>query len=199
VRFGEVPPFGRVDLTYEAMIYGLVQGVRILAIALAVGLYAAAVDPDRVLRLFRRAGFRSALTATLATRLVPVLARDARRLSDAQRGRARPAGRLALLGGVTAGALDRALDVAATLELRGDGAGRPSAIARAPWSRHDLAFAGSAALLAALSIAAGATGALDWHAYPTVHVGLGAPVVATAGAVVALALAPFAERRGIGR
>ena len=37
----------------------------------------AAVDPDELLRMFRRVSYRSALTATLATRLVPVLARDA--------------------------------------------------------------------------------------------------------------------------
>ena len=64
------------------------------------------------------------MTAALATRLVPVLARDARRL---RRRAALPAGapaprRVAVLRAVTAGALDRAIDVAATLEVRGFGA-----------------------------------------------------------------------------
>ena len=64
---------------------------------MCVALYTAAVDPDEVLRLFRRVSFRSALTATLATRMVPVLARDARRFADAQRCRpGRPPSRLAL-------------------------------------------------------------------------------------------------------
>ena len=53
-------------------------------------LYTVAVDPDEVLRLFRRVSFRSALTATLATRMVPVLVRDSRRLADAQRCRPGP-------------------------------------------------------------------------------------------------------------
>ena len=71
--------------------------------------------------------FRSALTAALATRLVPVLARDARRLHDAQRCRAgEPAPRRAVVRAVAAGALDRAVDVAATLEVRGYGAARAS-------------------------------------------------------------------------
>ena len=54
-----------------------------------------AVDPDALLRLFRRVSYRSALTASLATRLVPVLARDATRMSDAARCRParRPSGR----------------------------------------------------------------------------------------------------------
>ena len=106
--------------------------------------FAAAVDPDELLRAFRRVSLRSALTAALATRLVPVLARDARRMADAQRCRpAAGAGRASrVLRAVTAGALDRAVDVAATLEVRGYGAARGApARERAPWSRHDLAFA----------------------------------------------------------
>ena len=49
-----------------------------------------AVDPDALLRLFRRVSYRSALTASLATRLVPVLARDAARMSEAARCRPQP-------------------------------------------------------------------------------------------------------------
>ena len=120
-------------------------------------LHSAAVDPDELLRAFRRLSFRSALTAALATRMVPVLARDARRFRDAQRCRpGPPASRLALARAVTAGALDRAVDVAATLEVRGyGGSGRPARRVR-PWSRHDLAFAVSAAALVALGAAAAA-------------------------------------------
>ena len=72
----------------------------------------------------RRLSFRSALTAALATRMIPVLTRDARRMEDARRCRpgaddGSVAARLAVVRAVTAGALDRAVDVAATLELRG--------------------------------------------------------------------------------
>jgi energy-coupling factor transport system permease protein len=131
---------------------------------------------------------RTGVTAALATRLVPVLARDAHRLADARRAvtGAPPTGaeRVAVLRAVTAGALDRATDVAATLEVRGfAGAARPPRQDR-PWSRHDLAFATSAVALCALAAAAGPAG---W-----------APGV-VAGAAVACALAPFADRRGIER
>ncbi len=128
-----------------------------------------------------------------------MLVRDGRRLADAQRCRARPAGRLALVSGVASGALDRALDVAATLEVRGYGAGRGGAGAREPWSRHDLAFLASALGMAALALWAGIAGTFAWHAYPTLHVGVGARSVVTAGAIVVVALAPFAQRRGIAR
>ena len=130
-------------------------------------LHSAAVDPDELLRAFRRLSFRSALTAALATRMVPVLARDARRFRDAQRCRpGPPASKLALARAVTSGALDRAVDVAATLEVRGyGGGGRPARRPR-PWSRHDFAFLASAiALVARLAVVGGER----FEAYPRVH------------------------------
>ncbi len=128
VRGVDLPGFGPFDITLEAAVYGVVLGLRALVVILSFALYSAAVDPDEVLRLFRRVSFRSALTAALATRMVPVLGRDARRLADAQRCRpGPPASRLALVRAVSSGALDRAVDVAATLELRGYALARPSA------------------------------------------------------------------------
>jgi len=129
-----------------------------------------------------------------------VLARDARRFRDAQRCRpGPPASRLALARAVTAGALDRAVDVAATLEVRGyGGSGRPARRVR-PWSRHDLAFAASAIALAALGIAAGVE---DWSAFATVpRLGPanGSEPLLLAAALAACVLLPFADRRGVGR
>jgi len=203
-RGGEVPVLGPLDITLEAMTYGGVLGLRVLVIVLCAALYAAAVDPDDVLRLFRRVGFRSALTATLATRMVPVLTRDSRRLAEAQRCRApggsvRPASRVALVRAVTAGALDRAVDVAATLEVRGYGTVRRAAPLGRPWSRHDLAFAASAVALAALGLGALVGGLGRFDAYPELVAPLGPAQLALGGAIVAAALLPFADRRGIAR
>ncbi|HVS28117.1 MAG TPA: energy-coupling factor transporter transmembrane component T [Solirubrobacteraceae bacterium] len=198
-RLGDLPLVGHTDVTVENAVYGGVIGLRVLAICLACALYVAAVDPDEVLDLFRRVGFRSALTAALATRMFPVLARDARRLADAQR--CRPGGsasRLALLRAVTAGALDRAVDVAATLELRGYGTGAArTAGLRQPWSRHDIAFTAAAALIAGATIAARVGGALPFHAYPRLSLPLGAGTAALCAGLLICALAPFVDRRGI--
>src|SRR5437763_11377170 len=132
VRLGQLPVLGHTDITLEATAYGAILGLRAVALILCAALYTAAVDPDEVLRLFRRVSFRSALTATLATRMVPVLMRDSRRLAEAQRCRpGRPPSRIALLRATTSGLLDRALDVAATLEMRGYAAARRPAGARA--------------------------------------------------------------------
>jgi energy-coupling factor transport system permease protein len=198
VRLGDLPLLGHTDVTLEATVYGLVLGLRAIALVLCGALYATAVNPDEVLALFRRVSFRSALTATLATRMVPVLLRDSHRLADAQRCRpGRPATRLQLMRAASAGVLDRALDVAAALEVRGYGAARRPPAARRPYSRHDLAFASSAIAIVAISIAARLGGLEPFQAYPSLHAPAGAGVIASALALLACALLPFADRRGI--
>jgi energy-coupling factor transport system permease protein len=200
-RLGEVPPFGQVDLTVEALVYGLLLGGRVVAVALCCALFVAAVDPDELLRLFRRVSFRSALTAALAARLMPVLARDARRMSDARACRPGATGpnRVAVLRAVATSALDRAVDVAATLEVRGYGSRTAAPRARDPWSRHDIAFAATAFALVAVAVIARLADVATFTAYPSLSAPTGAAEVAVAVLIVAVALLPFADRRGVER
>ncbi len=199
VRLGDLPLLGHTDITAEASAFGAILGLRAVVLILCGALYTAAIDPDEVLRLFRRVSFRSALTATLATRMVPVLARDSRRLADAQRCRPGPApSRLALMRAASAGVLDRALDVAAALEVRGYGAARRPPGTRRPYSRHDLGFGASAACVMAIAIGSRVAGLAPFAAYPSLHAPVNVGVVAVAIAVPACALAPFADRRGVG-
>jgi energy-coupling factor transport system permease protein len=198
-RLGTVPVFGQLDITAEATAYGGVLALRALVVIACFALHSAAVDPDDLLRAFRRISFRSALTAALATRLVPVLARDARRLDDAQRCLAgERAPRRAIVRAVAAGALDRAVDVAATLEVRGYGtARRPPRGGGRPWSRHDLAFAASAAGLVAVGIGAHVAGTEAFASYPTFVAPAGPAQIALCAVLAVCALLPFADRRGI--
>jgi energy-coupling factor transport system permease protein len=96
---------------------------------------------------------------------------------------------------ITANALDRSLDIAATLEVRGYGSARRPPRVRRPWSRHDFAFAASAAAIVVLALA--------WRApfsfYPTIRGSFGLVAFAHAGVLALAALAPFAQRRGIER
>lgn len=183
------------DITLEAVIYGAVTGLRLLVLVLVFGLYSACVDPDEVLRIVRRLSYRSALTAALATRLVPVLARDAERMRDAARCRPEPPGRARVLRASLAGALERAVDVAAALEVRGyAGANRPRH-ARARWSRHDSTLLTSAALTALVAIGGRVAGIGAYTAYERVHVAAGGPELLVACALVGCALLPFAGSR----
>jgi energy-coupling factor transport system permease protein len=185
----------RWDVTLEAAAEGVFVGLRIVVLIAALGgLMSAAVDPDQLLKALRRFSYRSALTATLATRLVPVLARDAGRMGDARRCRPEPPSRLAVVRAALAGSLDRAVDVAAALEVRGYAlAGRPGR-ARRPWSRHDLRIAAAALAVAAVAIAGAAAGAGRIEAYPTLDTALGPAEIGIAVAFAALGAAPFAGR-----
>jgi energy-coupling factor transport system permease protein len=203
-RLGEVPPFGQLDLTVEALVEGALAGAKVCLVVGAFAVLGAAVDPDEVLRLFRRASFHSALSATLATRLIPVLARDARRLDDARRcrpdgGGRGPAARTAVARAVAANALDRAVDVAATLEVRGYATALRPGVGRVPWSRHDITFAAAAVVILALAIGARVAGLATVQISSTVHVGFGSGEWAIAAALVVVALLPFADRRGVER
>jgi energy-coupling factor transport system permease protein len=193
----------RWDITLEATVAGAMNGLRIVVLIAALGgLMSAAVDPDQLLKAVRRLSYRSALTAALATRLVPVLARDAGRMGDAARCRPHPPSRLAVVRAALAGALDRAVDVAAALEVRGYAlAGRP-ARDRRPWSRHDLRIAGAAVAIAAVAVAGAALGVGEVEPYPTLELALGPGELAVAGAFVLLGAAPLtgrAARLGVAR
>lgn len=228
-RLGDLGPFGQGDLTVEALVYGAVIALKLTVLILVSTLASLAIDPDELLRLLRRLSFRSALTASLATRMAPLLAADAQRLAEAQR--TRPAGtaggtrgRVALLAAVLGGSLDRAMDVAATLELRGYAAAsgnrresrrrlrrwapgeswrRPlwspparGRLAR-PWSRHDMAFIASAIAVFALALVGRLTEAASFVAYPQLHMHFGAGTLVLCVALVLAVLLPMCDRRGI--
>jgi energy-coupling factor transport system permease protein len=200
LRLGNLPLLGHTDVTLEATAYGGVLGLRALTVILCGALYTAAVDPDQVLRLFRRVSFRSALTATLATRMVPVLVRDSRRMAEAQRCRpGRPPSRVALVRAASSGMLDRALDVAAALEVRGYGAARRPPRSPRPYSRHDLAFFTAAVAVVALAVAARFGNLAPFTAYPSLSAPADGAVIAVWLALLAGALLPFADRRGVDR
>ncbi len=199
LRGWSLPALGPIDVTLEALVYGGVLGVRALIVIGCAALLAAAVDPDELLRAVRRVSVRSGVTAAVAMRLMPVLARDARRLADAQRARGGDPASVAVLRAVTAGALDRATDVAATLEVRGFGTAARPRSRRRPWSRHDLGFAASTAALVALNVLGAMDGWAPFDAYPRLEVPLGAAVLLPALALALAALLPFADRRGVER
>jgi energy-coupling factor transport system permease protein len=185
----------QIDITLEATAAGVLNGLRVIVIVTAFGLMSAAVDPDDLLRLFRRVSYRSALSATLATRLVPVLARDATRMSDAARCRPQPPGRLAVGRAALAGALDRAVDVAAALEVRGYALGGRTARRARPWSRHDWRVTGAAVVIAAAALAGALLGVGSVEPYPSLEIETGAIEVALSAVVLLAALSPFAGRR----
>jgi energy-coupling factor transport system permease protein len=209
-RLGEWPLLGQVDVSAEAIADGAIFGLRAVVVMIAFAVYSACVDPDRVLRALRPLARRSALTATLVSRLVPLAAADAARPRDAARLRgpaAAAAGRAPLARRLLAGSLDRAVDVAATLELRGYGLEHPRrrhkrehvAVSRRreslnPASRFDLRFYLAGALVLSAAIAVKVVGGDGFHAYPTIQVGFKPATLVLAALLVLAGLAPWRRK-----
>ncbi len=192
LRLGEWPVFGRIDVTAESLAAGAVIGLRAMGTMVVIGVWSACIDPDRVLRAMHRTVRRSALTATLISRLVPLAAADQSRISEAAGLRgpgATPVGKVALAHRLLAGSLDRAVDVAATLELRGYGQAALDGAARQVPSRFDRRFWIAGLILMTAATASIVNGLPGLTTYPGFEYGpgplsLGLAVLFAAGGLV---------------
>jgi energy-coupling factor transport system permease protein len=194
VRGPDLPVLGTIDISAEALAEGGVLALRIAIVVAAFAIHTACVDPDRLLRLARPIARRSALTATLITRLVPLAAADQARVREAVALRGPAAafvGRAALLHRLVSGSLDRAVDVAATLELRGYAGDAPARAARRARAPGDLAFALSGLAALGLVIVARIAGVAGYESYPLIVIDTGPATLALAAALPAAALAPI--------
>jgi energy-coupling factor transport system permease protein len=131
-----IPVLGRLDVTTEELRNGLFQGLRLGAVGLAFAVYALLLDHDRLLAA---AGWarRSTVAVALATRLVPLLERDARDLRIALRGRGVELGAVRQLSPLLAGSLERGLNLAEAMEARGYGRAGRTRAPRTPWTLVD--------------------------------------------------------------
>ena len=198
-RLGEWPVLGSVQVTAEAVAAGAMTGLRAVAVMVVAAVWSACVDPDRVLARMHRFGGRTALTATLVSRFLPLAAADRARLGEAAGLRgpaASPVTRAAMARRLLEGSLDRSVEVAATLELRGYSLpGAPSA-PRARPSRHDRRFLVSGVILLGVVLTALVAGDGSLTAYPEVRWQAGPLTVALAASLV---LAGLATWPGAGR
>ena len=193
-----LPLLGMTDVSAEALADGAVLALRILVVMLAFAVHSACVDPDRVLRMLRPLARRSALTATLISRLVPVAAADYARLGEAAALRgpgAAPVGRAAMARRLVAGSLDRAVDVAATLELRGYAHGVPRSARGGPRSRYGLRFAAAGLAICAIAIASRFAGVGAFDPYPTLSIAADGPTLLLAAGIALVAALPLLGRR----
>jgi energy-coupling factor transport system permease protein len=145
-----IPVIGRLDVTTEELRNGLFQGLRLGAVGLAFAVYALLIDHDRLLAA---AGWarRSTVAVALATRLVPLLERDARDLRVALRGRGVELGPVRQLSPLLAGSLERGLNLAEAMEARGFGHPGRTHLPIPPWRAVDV----GAVVVGALCIVAG--------------------------------------------
>jgi energy-coupling factor transport system permease protein len=197
LRGWELPVLGTMDVTLESLAEGGRIGLLVLAAIIPFAVYSACVDPDRVLRALRPLARHSALSAVVVSRLVPLAAADLTRLREAAALRgpgAEPAGRAALARRLLEGSLDRSVDVAATLELRGHSLpGRTRR--RRERSRDTVPVLVAAVLIAGAALAAGLAGAGGFETYPEIELATDPATLALCVALPALVSLPFVLRR----
>jgi energy-coupling factor transport system permease protein len=199
LRGFDAPVLGQIDVSGEALIEGGVLALRVIVVLMAFAVQSASVDPNRLLRLLRPVARHSALTATLITRMVPLAASDHARLREAAALRgpaAAPVGRAVMARRLVAGSLDRAIDVAATLELRGYAHGAPRSARTVRRSRHSWRFLSTGLAVIALAVVTRAAGIGGFDPYPLVSIDANAATWALALTLPILATVPFA---GTGR
>jgi energy-coupling factor transport system permease protein len=134
-----IPVLGQLDVTSEELSSAAHNALRLAGVGLAFAAYALMLDHDRLLQ-----AVRFARPAALATRMLPMLERDAAGFLEALRGRGVEIkgvrGYATLLSPLLAGSLERGLNLAEAMEARGYGRPGRTDIPRPPWHALDAAL-----------------------------------------------------------
>jgi len=142
-----VPVFGRINITMEALAFGAGMGVRLLVIISAFCLYTYAVHPDKILKLLSNWGNKSVLVITLSTRLFPLMIKDYFRITEVQRCRGvkfdtgsrweRGKNLLPVVSVLLISSLERSLQLAESMHVKGYGGGKRTIYSREFWRPRD--------------------------------------------------------------
>jgi energy-coupling factor transport system permease protein len=190
-------PILDTQVTLEEIVFGAGAAARLIASALAAAAFVRLADPDLLLTAVSRIAPRSGMIVSLATRMLPVLERDAAGLVLAARTRAgrlgTPRGAGSLLAPLVGMSLERSLEMAEAMEARGyGGPGRT----RMP-ERHDRAgervVLGLGCLALAAAVVAIARGATGFQYYET----LGDPFTTAAWRTAAATAIPICAAAGV--
>lgn len=150
------PLFGRVQVSLEAVCFGVVMALRLAVVWLAFLLYDRLTEHDRAFAFLAARMPRTALTVLVALRLLPVLAADFRSVEEAHAARglslgdgsvaARFRGYAVVLAGMLVLALERSLEMAEAMHARGFGSGRRTHLPER-WAGRDCFAVGGAVLV----------------------------------------------------
>lgn len=170
-------PLFDITVTVQGLLFGLGSALRLCAVVWAFALYNVVLDQDDQLSLMSAVSFRSAMIVSLATRLFPVLSRDAARIADAQRARGveldggsrrrRMVARMPLLAALLTQSLERSVDLAESMDARGYGRrGRRAWKHGRRWRAADVTAAALAMCVVIALIAGSAVGVFRFRFFP---------------------------------
>ncbi|KEO84505.1 energy-coupling factor transporter transmembrane component T [Tumebacillus flagellatus] len=205
-RTANLPVLGQIRITWEALLYGLVMGLRMLVFFAIFALMRNWLSADRALGLSAKVAKRSAVTAMMTTRLIPYLSEQSQQIGDVLRTRGvkfdeggvlqRLAARRPLLNVLLLSSLEGSWQVAEAMEARGFGQGKRTSYTKERWSKFDLyawlCFLGVVALV----VWSWSTAWMSMEFYPSIRTMIGFegpwPTLAHAAALlILLALPPL--------
>jgi energy-coupling factor transport system permease protein len=173
----KIPLWGNLDITLEAVLYGLSSALRVFTVIMIFGLASAIINPDDLLGMFSRFSSRSSLSAALAVRLYPSMVTEAREIKDVQlvRGeRLRGGGRwsrarahIPMLLSLFQGSLDRAASIAESMSARGFGSGRRTRLKRHLFRARDAIVITLSLAMLGVTVATVIAGRSAYSFFPT--------------------------------
>lgn len=176
LRSPRLPLLGSIRITGEALFFGVGMGLRLLVMTGAFCLMTYAVHPDRILQALGGGNSKILLTLSITLRLLPLVASDFRRITEAQRCRGvnfqarglktRLQKYIPVFNTVLLSSLERSFQLAESLQSRGYGAGRRSRLRESLWRPRDGAVLAAALLALVCAAALLGSGWADYSYYP---------------------------------
>ncbi|MGI6144829.1 MAG: energy-coupling factor transporter transmembrane protein EcfT [Clostridia bacterium] len=171
-----IPGLGRIRITFEALCYGAGMGLRLLVIISAFCLFMYVVHPDGIIRLLGGRSYKIALALGLSLRLFPLMRADFLRIMQVQqcRGvnfhgqgwRERTVKTIPVIKVLLLSSLERAFQLAESLQARGYGLGKRTSFMRNRWRIGDKLIVVAICLVLCLSMWLVMRGQTEFHYYP---------------------------------
>jgi len=169
-----IPVLGRITVSLEAICYGAAMSVRLLLVISIFCLYNLSVHPDKTLGLLSRFARKSTLIISIATRMLPAMARNQASIREVQtmRGVDFSAGGIRerlrkysfLLNVLLLSSLEGSLEIAESMQARAFGSGPRTCYKRETWRPRDTFCLLSSLIASGLAIW-GATQGIGMYSY----------------------------------
>ncbi|NLB88676.1 MAG: energy-coupling factor transporter transmembrane protein EcfT [Syntrophomonadaceae bacterium] len=154
--------FCSLTINLEGLVYGLVAGIKLMAIITGFSFYTLVIDSDQVLNLTRRLGYQISLIINMSMRLFPLVWQDYSRIREIQRYRSLPyenstglaklKSQVPSLTILLVNSLNRSLQTAESLYSRGYGSGPSTVYSTYKWQLTDYVLLGNIFLMAAVAL-----------------------------------------------
>jgi energy-coupling factor transport system permease protein len=177
-----IPVIGIPQITLEAILCGVGNSVRLLAIISAFTVLTFAIHPDELMLAMAkmRLPYKSVLVTSLSTRFAPTLVDDVERITDVQRSRGlelskgnlsrKVKNHMAIVIPLLSNSLERTVQVAEAMESRAFGSSnKRTSYRELKMSKMDIVMLAFALLPCAFGIYMRSLGWGDYRYYPTVE------------------------------